>query len=56
MHPVKNKNKKKTVYPAYTKINIVRGTVIYNAHIKFEDNRKYHLDIGILFTISLPGL
>ena len=29
------------------KISIVRGTVIYNAHIKFELNQKRRLETGI---------
>ena len=41
--------RKKTVHPAHTKINIVRGTVIHNPQIKFELNRMHRSD-AIVFT------
>ena len=37
------------MHPAHTKINIVQGTVIYNAHIKFELNRKHRLDSSAFY-------
>ena len=40
----------KTIYPVRTKINIVRETVIYNAHFKFEFNEKHRLDTSIFPT------
>ena len=35
---------KKIMHPTFTKINIVRPTVIYNIHTKFELNRMHRLD------------
>ena len=48
---VTRKKKKKSILPAHTKTNIVRGTMTYNAHIKFELNQKHRLDISVLLII-----
>ena len=41
----------KTMPLMQIKINVVRGTVIYNAHTKFELNQKHRLDTNILIII-----
>ena len=42
---------KKTITSAHTKINRVRGKVIYNELIKFERNRKTRSDTSIFLII-----
>ena len=42
---------KKTTYPAHTKNNVVRGTVIYSVHIKFELGRKHCMYSSMLLII-----
>ena len=37
-----------TIRPTDIKFNIVQGTIIYSAHIKFKLNRKHNLDTSML--------
>ena len=50
-YPLKNK-----LDPIHNKINIVRGTVIYNEYIRFEFNWKHSLDSSILLKVLLHKL